>query len=336
MRTTLRNAALLAAILLCVACAVFLINQTVQAVALADRVHPALGTSVLWGLLALYAVCVTVPVVMFLRLPKPLTPPPTEESPGFQEHLTALGRRLRENRLLAGRAVSSREEIREALRILDGRADEIIRQSGSQVFIATAVSQNGSLDGLMVLLAQSRMIWRIAHVYLQRPTPRDLISLYANVTSTALVASQLDDLDLSEQAQPLVSAVVGSFAGAIPGLQAASTLLVTSIATGTANAFLVLRVGILARTYCGAVTLPETRTLRRMAAAQAAQMLGTIARDGARRVATAFWNATATRASEAARGFRDSVTQGVKMMVQRRSTPEKAPDAPQTGPHLIP
>jgi hypothetical protein len=70
-----------------------------------------------------------------------------------------------------------------------------------------------------------------------------------------------------------------------------------------------------------------------MAAAQAAQMLGAIARDGARRVATAFWNATATRAGEAARGFRDSVKQGVKMMVQRRSTPADAPDAPQTGSH---
>lgn len=316
MHKSLRTVALLLSLFLAAAFAVFVVNQTVQVVGLADRVHPVLGTGVLWGLLLLYAVCAFVPLVMMLRLPKPLRPPASEASPEFSAHLRALGLRLQGNPLLRGRALSSREDLEVALRVLDGRADEIIRGTGSQVFITTAVSQNGSLDGLMVLLAQTRMLWQIARVYYQRPTVRELAFLYGNVASTAFVATQLDDLDLTEQVQPLVSGVLGSAAGSVPGLQAASSLLVNSIVTGTANAFLTLRVGIIAKRYCGALVLPERRALRRLAVSQAAQMLGTIVRDGARRVGGAFWATAKARMGDAARGFGESVKQAVRAIAQ--------------------
>lgn len=316
MEKTLRNVLVLLSVLLVVAFLVFLVNQTVQAVGLADRVHPALGTAVLWTLLLLYAVCALVPCVLLLRLPRALKPPASEASPGFEAHLKAMSLRLRGNPLLQGQALSSREDIEAAIRTLAGRADEIIRGTGSQVFITTAVSQNGSLDGLMVLLAQTRMLWQIARVYYQRPTVRELAVLYGNVASTALIASQLDDLDLAEQVQPLVSGVLGSAAGSVPGLQAASVLLVNSVVTGTANAFLTLRVGIIAKRYCGALVMPERRVLRRLAVSQAAQMLGAIARDGAKRVGGAFWSASKARMGDAAKGFGESVMQAVQALAQ--------------------
>jgi hypothetical protein len=317
MRRTLLNAALLLALLILVSFVVFLVNQTVQVVALAHRLHPALGTTVLGGLLLVYAICLFVPVFMLMRLPKPLIPPATDQSPEFERHLMALSCCLRKNPLVAGQPLATRGEIEEALRVLDARADAIIQQTGSQVFVTTAVSQNGSLDGLIVLLAQSRMIWRIAHIYYQRPTLRDLAYLYGNVAATALVASQLDDLDLSEQAQPLLSAALGSIAGAIPGLHAASALLVNSILTGTANAFLTLRVGIITRRHCGALVLPDKRALRRTAVAQAAQMLGAIAQDGTKRVVSAFWTASKARAAGAARGMGDSVRQAASALAAK-------------------
>jgi len=325
MHKPLRTAALALSLFLVVAFVVFLVNQTVQVVGLADRLHPALGTAVLCGLLFLYAACALVPLLMFFRLPKSLSPPASETSPGFDAHVQALGRRLQGNPHLRDRALSSREDIEAALRILDGRADEIIRSTGSQVFVTTAVSQNGSLDGLMVLLAQSRMLWQIARVYYQRPSVRDLAILYGNVASTALVATQLDDLDLAEQVQPVLSGVLGSAVGAVPGFHAASTLLVNSIMNGTANAFLTLRVGIIAKRYCGALVLPERRALRRSAVSHAAQMLGTIARDGARRVARAFLTASKARAGDAARGFSDSVKQGVRTLFHWLGFPTSEP-----------
>ncbi len=314
MRTPLRTGALLVSLFLVAAFTVFLINETVQVVGLAGRLHPVLGTGVLWGLLLLYAVCALVPLALILRLPKPLRPPASEASPEFADHLRALGRRLQGNPLVRGRPLASREDIEAALRVLDGRADETIRGAGAQVFITTAISQNGSLDGLMVLLAQSRMLWQVARVYYQRPSVRELAVLYGNVASTAFVATQLDDLDLAEQVQPLLSGVLGSAVGAVPGLHAASSLLLNSIMSGTANAFLTLRVGVIAKRYCGALVLPERRAVRRAAASQAAQMLGAIAGEGAKRVAGAFLTASRARVSDAARGFGDSVKQGIRML----------------------
>ncbi len=325
MRKQFLVASLLLGLLLLAAFVVFLINQTAQLVALAARVDPALGTAVFWGLLLLYAGCGLVPLLLLLRLPRPLTPPEREDSPDFPRHLQALTRRLRGNPLLAGRPVGTRAELAEAITILGARASQFVRAAASEVFVATAVSQNGSLDALIVLVMQTRLIWRVAHVYYQRPGLRDLVWLYGNVAGTALVTSQLDDLDLTEQVQPIVANVLGSVAGAIPGLQAATALVVNSIVAGTANAFLTLRVGLIARSYCGAVVVPERRSLRRQAVSQAAQMLGIIARDCARRVAIAFVTASRARTTDAAREVGSYVRRAGMALVEqmRRMKAEK-------------
>jgi hypothetical protein len=164
---------------------------------------------------------------------------------------------------------------------------------------------------------QSRMIWQVAHVYYQRPGLRDLVALYGNVAGTALVASQLDDVDLSDQLQPVLSSVLGSLAGAIPGLQATSAILVNSMVAGAANAFLTLRVGVIAKRYCGALVVPDPRALRRAAAAEAAGMLAAITRDGAKRVAQAFWDASRAKAADTVRGFGDSVKETVRSLAER-------------------
>ena len=80
--------------------------------------------------------------------------------------------------------------------VLDARAEDIIKDTASQVFISTAVSQNGNLDAILVLSAQSRMVWQVAHVYYQRPALREMAQLYANVIPTAFFASKLDDIDI--------------------------------------------------------------------------------------------------------------------------------------------
>jgi hypothetical protein len=288
MRKTILRVATLLSFLLLVSFAVIVVNQTAQLVALADRVHPAVGSAVFWSLIALYAFCVIVPLFMLLRLPKPLQPPASESDPAFPLHLERLGKRLSKNPLLSDPTIASREEIDAALVTLDSAADQRSRAAASQVFVTTAISQNGSLDALLVLAAQSKLILEIARVYFQRPTLRDLVFLYTNVGATAFIAGELEDLDLSEQVQPVLTSVLGSAAGAIPGLGAATNLFVNSVVTGTGNAFLTLRVGSICKQYCRATVLPERRAIRRLAVVEATSMLGVIARDGAKRVATAF------------------------------------------------
>lgn len=307
MRKTAARIAVLLGVLGIAAFVVMLVNQTAQLVELAARMSPFFGSAVLWVLVTLYAFCILVPLYLLFSLPKPLRAPDSESDPEFPAHLERLGARLRRNPHLSARALSSREEIEGGLVTLDGLANERTRQAAAQVFVTTAISQNGSLDTFLVLASQSKLILEIARTYYQRPTLRDLVYLYSNVAATAFVAGELEDIDLTEQIQPILAAVFGSAAGAIPGFGAATGLFVNSVTTGSANAFLTLRVGVITRQYCRSVVLPPRRVIRRMALAEATQMLGGIALSGTRRVAAALGSATKSSIGGAFESFGDQI-----------------------------
>lgn len=278
-----------------------MVNQTAQLVSLAGALHPTLGTAVLGVLLVVYAICFLVPIILFFRLPKPLEPPPLDEGRAFERHLRALGRRLADNERAGPGPFRTRDDIETGLELLGARADDVARRAASEVFIATAVSQHGSLDALVMLGVQAKMIWRLAHVYHQRPGARELAHLYANVGATAFIAGELEDMDISDHIQPVVSGVFGSVAGTVPGLQTASTVFVTSVLGGATNAFLTLRVAMIAKQYCTALTSRPRRSLRRAAVVQAGTMLGGIVRSGARRVSQALLTASGRSVSGTAR-----------------------------------
>ncbi len=282
MLTTLRTIALCLAGFVLLAFVVFVVNQTAAIVELADRLDPRAGTAVLWTLVAAYALLLTVPLALWLRLPPAPRPPASDDGPEFDRHLAVLRRRLRRHPSLDGEPLDSRQEIERALARLSQEAESLIRDTASTVFLSTAISQSGRLDAFLVLGAHFRMVWRLAHHFYQRPTLRDMAFLYANVAATAFVAGELDDIDVSEQVQPILSSVLGSAATAIPGFQTASTILVNSVLTGSANAFLTLRVGMIARGYCASLVVRERRALRRSASAQAAVLLGGIVSRGAK------------------------------------------------------
>ncbi len=287
MKRSLKRIIVFISLLVLLLFVLFVINQTVQVVGFASRVSPAFGTIVLWVLLAVYATFVAVPLVVYLRLPRSLTPPESEGSKVFHGYLEGLKRRLAKNPRLKGRTFLTREDIEAGLGLLNGEADGIIRKTAAKTFIATAISQNGRLDAFLVLSALSRMVWQIAHLYYQRPAPRELLQLYANVAATVFVASELEDIDVYEQVAPVVSSAVGSVALSVPG----TGLLVDSIVTGTANAFLALRVGVMARRYCGSLTTGSRASLRRSATIEAIGLLGPVVREGVAKIPRAVWAA---------------------------------------------
>ena len=165
------------------------------------------------------------------------------------------------------------------------------------VFLTTAVSQSGRLDGLLVLAAQSRMVWRVAHLYYQRPSLREMLYLYANVAATSFVAGELDDLELHQMIQPVVAGTVGAVGGAIPGFQVMTSIMVNSLLSGSANAFLTLRVGIIAKDYCGSLVAEPRTQVRRAATAEAARLLSGIVKDSGKRVRDAIWEEIKTQDS---------------------------------------
>jgi hypothetical protein len=291
MDKTLKKLAILASGLIVLSFVVVVVNQTAGVVHLAEQVHPALGKATLWGLLLAYGGMIGVPIVLVLRMPKPLAPPASESSPDFAVHLKRLGDRLASNprvQLASIRPVD-RRDIDDALRILDADADAIIKQMATTVFLSTAVSQSGRLDAMLVLAAQSRMVWRIAHLYYQRPSLREMTHLYANVAATSFVAGELDDLELHQMIQPVVAGTLGSVGGVIPGFQVLTSILINSLLSGSANAFLTLRIGIIAKDYCGSLVAQPRAQVRRAATAEAARLLSGIVRDSGARVREAAW-----------------------------------------------
>jgi len=292
MNKTFKKLALFSSILILFLFILFVINQTAQIVQLAGKASPSFGNFVFWALLIVYAILVLIPISLFIGLPKSLRPPRNEDTPEFDVYLAALKKRLSSNPHLKGFELTSRQQVEETLALLAKKSNEIIQQTASTVFISTAISQSGRLDAFLVLSAQSRMVWRIARLYYQRPTFRDLIQLYANVAGTAFLASEFEDIDISEQVEPVLSSTLGALAVTIPGVQLAASILVNSVLTGAANAFLTLRVGIIARRYCGSLVISEKRTLRRAASAEAAKLLGSIVKQGTAKLSKALWKAS--------------------------------------------
>jgi hypothetical protein len=291
MKNTIKTLAMLGSGVVLLSFVVFVINQTAGVVQLAREINPVLGTATLWGLLISYGAMIGVPVVIVLRMPRPLVPPATESGPEFIDHLKRLGERLAINSKVqrSGIEPSDRRGIDEALRVLDDDANLIVKQMASTVFLTTAVSQSGRLDALLVLAAQSRMVWRIAHLYYQRPSVREILYLYGNVAATSFVAGELDDLELHQMIQPVVAGTVGAVGGAIPGFQVMTTIMVNSLLSGSANAFLTLRIGIIAKDYCGSLVAEPRTRVRRAATAEAARMLSGIVKESGKRVRDAVW-----------------------------------------------
>ena len=261
-------------------------------ISLAERIHPVAGAIVFWGVCLAAGFFALYCVIAYAKLPAALVPPVEESGPKYDAYLQALRVRLAVNPRTRGRPLATEEEIESAVGHLSAEADSIVRRTASTVFLSTALMQNGRLDGLIVLFTQIQMVGRIARIYVQRPSPRELVRLYANVAGTAFVASGLESLELGEMVAPLAFSVVPALKGGIPGLSGISALLVRCISNGAANAFLTLRVGEVARRYCELTSRCPPELIRKSATAAAVQHLGRIVRENGALVVRKIWEST--------------------------------------------
>jgi hypothetical protein len=291
MSKSLKRIALLLAAFIIVVFTVVVFNQTVQIIQSARAVNVTFGNGVMWALIFTYCILLVTPVVIWFRVPKRISPPAVAEGSEYDRFMADFKKRLSRNPLLRGFPVNSSTDIREAIQILDKQADDAVASAASAVFLSTAVLQSGRLDALVVLAAQTRLIWNVAHVYYQRPSLRDFAQLYANVVSTAFIAAGVEDVDVDV----LVGTIFGSTVAAIPGMH----LLTSSVLSGSANAFLTLRVGMITKEYCRCTVRVEKAGLRRAATLQAAKLLGTIVRDGTVKLSKSVVTASTTKLTKA-------------------------------------
>jgi hypothetical protein len=291
MSAIIRRITVLVALFVLVIFALFVFNQTVQIVQSARAVNVTLGDAVMWGLVFLYAALLITPAVLWFRLPKRMLPPAVSEGAEYNRFMADFKKRLARNPRLRGTSVDSAEQLSAALQTLDKHADDAVTSAASAVFLSTAMLQSGRLDVLVVLAAQTRLIWNVAHVYYQRPSLRDFVQLYANVASTAFIAVGVEDIDIDV----LVSTIFGSTVAALPGMH----LLASSVLSGSANAFLTLRVGMITKEYCRCTARVEKAGLRRAATLQAARLLGGIVRSGTVKLSKAVVRSSTSKVTQA-------------------------------------
>ena len=268
-----------------------IVGGVTSLISLADRIHPVAGSVVFWTIVLAAGFFAFYCVIAYARLPAALIPSAETSGPKHEAYLQALRARLAANPRTRDLPLVTLAEIEAAVGQLSNEADKVVRRTASTVFLSTALMQNGRLDGLVVLFTQIQMVNRVARVYVQRPSPRELMRLYANVAGTALIAGGLESLDLGEMIAPLATSVVPALKGGIPGFSGISALLVRCISNGAANAFLTLRVGEVARRYCALTSRCSPDAIRKSATAAAVHHLGRIVRENGALVVRKIWEA---------------------------------------------
>lgn len=290
-----------------------LFNETGTLYRNAYGIHPYLGYAALVLMLLLFGILLGVPLSLFLSLKKKPKFPETFEGEEYEKYLLNLKERLKINPILLESGFTFPEEdslqagIEKAHGVLRKKADQKIRAGASSVFLTTAISQNGSLDGLFMLVSLTKMIYQVAKIYYQKPTARELIYLYSNVFATVMLARSIEDLDLlDEQLEPVLAGILGGSLGSLlPGTVYVTNLLVNSITEGSMNTFLYLRVGAMAKRYSESIVQIDKKAVRRSATLEAVSLMGGVVKENSGKVIKSFAKAAKGSAKKIFRGSKE-------------------------------
>lgn len=281
---------------------IIVLNETIQLVNWGFSIHQILGWGIMVLVVGLFLGFIVYPFLSMLSFRTVPDLPMDKSSPEYNLYIDTMHLTLKKNQLVTAEQVpmpgdDKENELKAAYAVLDLKSDELIKREASKVFLTTAISQNGSLDGVFVLVSLTKLIWKIVHLYEGRPPLRRILSLYSNVAATILIARGIEDADLIEdQLEPLITSLIGgSVMTLVPGAIPMTNLVVTSITEGSINALLTLRSGLIAQRYLASLTVPDKKPLRRSASLEAGVMLSEVLKENTmvviKAVATATKNA---------------------------------------------
>ncbi|HOI95117.1 MAG TPA: hypothetical protein PK250_10470 [Syntrophobacter fumaroxidans] len=244
----------------------FMISHILALSEILGKIHPALGLVSNCLLLGLLALCLFWLIGAHVFRQKPLTMPSNPSAAQKELYLAKLSKRLESNKYIiaAGLPASSVDRVPELTAYLDGLAVQEIKLVGKRVFVATAISQNGRLDSLIVFFQVASLVWKISRIYNQSPHPMELWKIYTNVLTVSLVSYGLDEADLANQIGSIISPIIPhAVFDKVPFVATIAKTFSHSIFTGAANASLACRVGVVTRNYIGLKTCPDSSVKQR-------------------------------------------------------------------------
>jgi uncharacterized membrane protein YcjF (UPF0283 family) len=155
--------------------------------------------------------------------------------------------------------------------------NKVIIDHAESVFMSTAISQNGRLDAIAVLTINLRLIKELVTKCGFRPSYAALGRLSFNILTSAIIAESLEDMKFSELfPQSSMNALAE-----IPFLKT----ITGSLAQGSGNALLSLRVGIICRNYLfmNLKGIPR-KEIKRLAFAEAVTLFPRVVGDSIKKV----------------------------------------------------
>jgi hypothetical protein len=253
------------------------------------EIHPAAGQVFLLIATILLVIFLIYSYLKIKHYPVSMEKPDSDDSESLEAYKKTVLTRLNKNKILRvnGLYPETDADVSAALNLLDSEAEKVIMENASWVFVSTAISQNGKLDGLITLFVQMKMIYRISKIYYQKPRLKELYKLYSNVMVTVFLVSQIEDLDISRHLEPVVSKI--NPAEMIPAIGKGISLLTNMLFEGSANCYLTLRIGLITRKYCNFQNFDDERAVRNNASKEAAGLLGKIISDNSGKISRAFF-----------------------------------------------
>lgn len=240
------------------------------------------GYYIMWGIYVLIGIFTFSPLIKMIFLPKALIrpyiySPPDEKRKFYYEYKKRVLNEYNKNS--DGKGIKSYvkwEDIKEledansinsikiALMKVEAEMDKVadleIKKYAKAVFTSTAISQNGTLDAIFILKLQIELIWKLAHIYNQKPRIKELLNVYTSVIANALAAAAMSEISIQEVVESMIRQVSGGLSSfVVKGL----SKVIDSIFDGTCNALLSLRVGYLAKDYCKYSTEYDERESRK-------------------------------------------------------------------------
>ncbi len=214
---------------------------------LAGMIDPEFQQYAYWGFLAIGPILLIAFIISILSRPSfPMLVECKSESE-LRAHKRVLAENLRRNHYCQEVRISirSEEDVDFALEHLKKLSDKEIIRVSRTVFISTALSRNGKLDGFFVFVQLLILVWRISCIYQYRPNIRNLLTLYRQVTYAAGISAFNQQFEISESVTKAVASVISSLTPLpnVPGLASGTAMALE----GTVNAGLSTRVGVLTR-----------------------------------------------------------------------------------------
>lgn len=151
-----------------------------------------------------------------------------------------------EDKELLKATMNNSKELRNSLQIvfqssIHKNINDCITKNSKSVLVTTALSQNGNLDMMSVIIINLKMIKEIVELSGFRPSYPYLAKLSVNVLITSLIAEGIEEIDMTEYMPTKLSETLTD----IPFVKTISS----SIIGGIANSMLTCRVGVITQKY---------------------------------------------------------------------------------------